>query len=237
VRRGILHFCLIGFIGLIITFIPFFSPVIHGLDQNIIGTGGDAYQFIWLIWHFRLILEGKDSFLFTTYQFFPSGRSLHFFTTTPSMSILGAFISFVVEEYILIYNLLVLLTFFLSFLFMYILSFRITKRKWFAVLISIFFSYLPCHFARASGHLNLASIHVLPLIFYFIHKFFFKNKVRISDIGILFLVLNFFWYTSYQLYIWFTLAMFLFSIFYIILEKMRTQKMLIIRTFLSFLAS
>jgi hypothetical protein len=67
------------------------------------------------------------------------------------------------------YNLIMLSTFPLAGLAMYLLAFYLTKNKWASVIAGLAYAFCPYHFAHAS-HITLANIQWMPLFLLFLFK-------------------------------------------------------------------
>jgi hypothetical protein len=57
----------------LLTILAFHKLFILGIDNVLIGDGGDAYHYVWDFWWVKkAILEGKNIF-YTDYLFYPYG--------------------------------------------------------------------------------------------------------------------------------------------------------------------
>jgi len=105
-------------------------------------------------------------------------------------------------DIIFTYNFNILLSFMLSGLFMYLLSFYITRNKIISFISAIIYNFCPYHFVRSWQHLGLSQIQFLPLYLLSLFLVFDNpNKKRILFAAIcLFFVSSFDFYYSYFMY-------------------------------------
>src|SRR5690349_11924932 len=85
-------------------------------------AGGDAWQNIWNLWWLRKSVETGQWPFHTAYKYYPSGVNLYFDTVVPLAGWLGTPLQWLGLNLLSTYNLMVLLSFVLSALGMYLLA-------------------------------------------------------------------------------------------------------------------
>lgn len=120
------------------------------------------------------ILSANLERILTLPIFYGVQGSLAFSDSYFMQSILAFPIFLISRNIILSYNLLAILTLFVSFLSMYILSFYLTKNFFASTLASTIYVFNPNIMGRFPEHLMLYSLEWIPLIFLFLEKSF-KN--------------------------------------------------------------
>jgi len=164
-------------IALILTF-----PLALNFKNSIPATdGGDASYFIWNLWEFKHTIFDlhENPFGWSKLLFYPIGFS-QAATGYDNLYniILSIPISFFTGNYVVIYNILLLLNITLSGLGMFLLVLRhFSSNRKIAFLISFSFAFCPYAMHRLFGHINLATIQWIPFfLIYFLQLLKTPNK-------------------------------------------------------------
>jgi hypothetical protein len=234
--QKILEHIIIIELYILLTILAFHKLFILGIDKWVIGDHGDAWQFIWNFWWVKkCIIEGKNIF-YTDYLFYPRGTHLYFHT----LNLTGIFsvlpLLFLTENFILIYNIAVLLAFILSGYFMYLFLGYFLKEKGMVngsskkvvcFLGGCMYAFSPYVVSKALGYFNLLSVQWFPLAllltFTTIRKSTFKKVMLLTIILIALFFADFHYFYYYIIFI----------VFYVLfnLKKIRPKN------FIGFLSS
>ena len=111
--NSVLEYIIVLQLYTLLTILAFHKLFILGIDNVLIGDGGDAYHYVWDFWWVKkAILEGKNIF-YTDYLFYPYGVFLIFHALNLSFSLLSIGFSNFLDG-VVIYNLFVLSSFVIS---------------------------------------------------------------------------------------------------------------------------
>jgi len=141
------------------------------------------------MWWIKKSIELNKNPYYTEYLFYPNGASLILTSISYNSLIAQPLLYIFDENYYLTYNLLVLLSFVLSALGMYLLAFYLTKDKPASFFAAYIFAFSPYMIGHASGHLTLISLQWIPLFILFFIKFHKIQKIKYIFLCSLFLVL------------------------------------------------
>ncbi len=180
---------LIATIFYIVCTLIFFYPILRLLINYLIGPPEDNMQGLWNIWWgYRVFENGNLNFSYTNYLFYPEGTSLIYH----DFSFLNYFISLLLKpigNLVLIYNILILISFPLAGLFMFFLVKYLTKNSYASIIGGFIFAFSPYHVAHSLHHLNLAAIYFIPLfILFFLKAIKEKSKINIFGASLFFLL-------------------------------------------------
>jgi hypothetical protein len=156
-------------------------PLVTQLDASLAQNprwSRDAYQQVYEMWWFKkALLELGQSPGFLRWIYFPTGADypllLTYFTTyavgIPFLLLLSP---------VATYNVVFLLTFFLSGLTAYALCAHLTQNRWAGLLGGIVYAFFPGRVAHAlAGHMELIAIYLFPLYLLLLVKTARKPKV------------------------------------------------------------
>jgi hypothetical protein len=150
-------------------------PLPLHLGSDVAGRYVDARVFQWNNWWVKkALLEGRD-LDYTDYMYAPSGVSLvsHNFNWASSFLSVPLDLAF---GPLVAYNLLYLLTFWLSGFAMYGLALHLTGRRDAAFLAGLVFAFFPYHLSgNWDGQMNLANVQWLPLTILFLLRAVERN--------------------------------------------------------------
>ena len=141
-------------------------PLTLRVFDSMVGEVGDNIYFVWLIGWFRKALFELHVDPFNVWFLnYPQGWSLAYTEITPANLALALPFSLIGGE-TFAYNMAMLLTFFLSGLFMFLWVRQLTGRTDAALIAGTLFAFLPYRFAHFRiGHLNLSGTQWFPLYF------------------------------------------------------------------------
>jgi hypothetical protein len=164
-----------------------------------LGNGVDGFLWIFFADNFKERIILLQNPFYTTRMFYPTGRELYFYDySTFILFIISLFSLFF--NYIISFNLTLILIFVLNFLCMYFLTKFLTKKEGLSLLIGFLFSVSPFNYSSALGHLTMLSVFVFPLTTFFLLK---KNKLILT----LSLILTFLIRLEYFFYLFFLLPL------------------------------
>lgn len=132
-------------------------PLVMNLDTHIFGFPGDPYFTIRAL---HVAAERLDHGL--PFRWFWLGT--HLPTYLPGVALTRLFSA------TLAYNILMLLSFPLSGLTMFLLSHYLTRNRLIAFVAATAYAFCPYHIAHATAHLDLSHIEWMPLVFLFLLK-------------------------------------------------------------------
>ncbi len=164
-------------------------PLVLKFSTDILGPPEDNLQAIWNFWWVKhaLLNLGAHPY-YTDYLFYPNGTSLAFHSLSLFNSLLAVPLQFFLNP-IVCYNLLIILTFVLSGLGMYMLSYELTSHAPAAFIASLVFAYSPFHFAQAEHHLQVASIQFIPFFILYLIRLFEEPCIKNTLLAGMFLLL------------------------------------------------
>jgi hypothetical protein len=152
---------------------------------------GDWGQNMWALWWTRhALLTSQQLPFFTQYLFYPEGVTLLFHPVDvadgliilPLYGLVGGDVA---------YGLVVLVSFTLSGLGVYWLTYYLGHSRWGAWLAGLVFALSPYRALRVElGHLNLVSTQWIPFYLLFLMMYVRKGRLRYAALAVLFLVLN-----------------------------------------------
>ncbi len=152
-------------------------PITTDITGRVLGLGGDPYQALWNIWwdgYSTFVLH--SSVYFSSYIFYPIGASLITQDLAPFAGWLS--IPFQWISLTLALNVITLVGFMLSGLFMYFLAHRFTGNKYASFVAGFVYTFSAWHFAQAGGHLDFINIEFIPLFLLLFFDMVEKSKKR-----------------------------------------------------------
>lgn len=138
-------------------------PVLGKLTTEMLGPPEDNMFFYWNFWWvIEKVLSGEGTLTFTEYMFYPDGANLFYhswsFYSIGVAALLGQFFDITTT-----YNIIALHSYPLSGLTAFMLVKYLTRNSYLALLGGFIFAFCPYHFGRTLHHMNLNSIHFIPL--------------------------------------------------------------------------
>ncbi|MGC9396089.1 MAG: hypothetical protein ACP5J4_14700 [Anaerolineae bacterium] len=155
-------------------------PVITQLDTHLAQNpdwGTDAFHHTYVLWWFRqAIFTLRTSPANLLWIQFPHGGYYPMLNTFAAVYLPGVPLLFFLPP-ATVYNVLFLMSLFLSGFFGYLLCAYLTQNRLGGILGGIIYAFFPSHMAHAySGHLELISIYTFPLFLYFMIKTFRRPR-------------------------------------------------------------
>lgn len=211
----------------LLTILAFHKIFTQGFDRYIIGDYGDAWHFIWNAWWLEKILkEGRlDFFYYTNYLFYPNGAPLYSHTLTPFNSLVILLFRYL-SNFIVAYNLRILLSFILSGYTMYLFLSFLVEDRIFRFIGGFFYTFSAYHVSKSIGYLNFLTIEWLPLHFLFVLWFILSKERSLKIVSGIFLTFLIIAFTELTLvYYLFFVDVFLILSFIIFLRKLYLIKL------------
>jgi hypothetical protein len=178
-------------------------PLILKMGTHIPGWGNtnEPYSIMWHYWWFKYAHQNGLDFANCKFMAYPFGYYLGNIAGSSYVWENTVNLLTMATSHILAYNILVLLSFFLTLVFTYMLAHDLTKSIPASIFSAFIFAFCPYHFARAWQHLSLAQTEWIPL--YTMALLRLKDKFGRKDILLasasLFLAVSFNPYYGYFL--------------------------------------
>ncbi len=152
-------------------------PLVFHLGDRVIGpiAKGDDDWYIWYLWAFRQsVLGGHDpSYSHLLFSLYPS---VQIFAASTLNGLMGIVLQTFMSP-LATYNVLMLLSFVLSGFTMYLLATEFIQNRLACFAAGFVFTFTTYHFARATGHLDLAAVQWLPLMVWRVFVFYRRPTV------------------------------------------------------------
>lgn len=182
-------------------------PLIFHMKAHLPSDLGDPLYHAWLFGHtLNKVKEGLTNY-WDGKIFYPHTKTILYSDYIPFLSFLSLLPSFLSRNLIFTYNLLWLLSFFLSGLGAYFLIYHLTQSRLASFTGALIFAFSPISFAHLS-HLELLFSAWLPFCFLFCHRFFKKPSVANLSLALLFFIFQALSCGHYGLYAAFFLGLF-----------------------------
>lgn len=176
----------------------FTYPIAFHMRSSFYGYPGDAFGVIWYLWWLKhSLLDLGSSPLFTTLVGAPGGTYMPNFT--PVVSMLSLPISYFFDE-VFAYNFLILSSFVLAGLGMYLLAYHLLKDRYASLVSGIIFAFSPYHIAHSMDHLGLAQIQWIPFTVLYMLKLDAERSRKNALLFSVFLTLTIFTDAYYALF-------------------------------------
>jgi len=177
-------------------------PLVFHLTTMISGPSpdGDNLWYVWSLWATRhAILSGHDPN--HTHDVFALLPSVQVFVDAHVNTVIGFLLQWVTSP-LGAYNLLVLLSFVLSGLTMYLLAGEFVTDRFACFAAGFLYTFSTYHFARAAGHLGLLTLQWLPFCAWRLFAFYRRPSWRnalLAGIGIALVPLSEVYFLAYFL--------------------------------------
>lgn len=166
------------FIFYIINAIIFTYPIVFKMTSHLNDLGDPVLVSYLLKWHADNLFKA-DSGWFELNGFYPfNNDALLFSETFYLLGFFSYFISFIFDNPIFVYNILLLGAFVLNGYTMFLLAKYYTKNTFAAIIAGLFYSISSNKFGNL-GHLHVISVYFIPLTILFFDKFL--NSIRKKD--------------------------------------------------------
>ncbi len=164
-------FCLLS---LVLTY-----PLVRGLGSAVLGppSPGDQFEYVYKVWWFKhSLLDVHRSPFFNPDMFYPFGYNVALSETTLSNTIPALPLTVLLGE-VAAYNLIVLASFALSGLGMYLLVVYLTGSRVAGLLSGTIFAFCPYRMAHlGAGHLPLMGTQWLPLLLLYLDRMVMRQR-------------------------------------------------------------
>ncbi len=164
-------FCLLG---LVLTY-----PLVRDLGSAVLGppSPGDQFEYVYKVWWFKhALLDLHSSPFFNPDMFYPFGYNVALSETTLSNTIPALPLTVLLGE-VAAYNLIVLASFALSGLGMYLLVLHLTGSRVAGLLSGTIFAFCPYRMAHlGAGHLPLMGTQWLPLLLLYLDRMVVRQQ-------------------------------------------------------------
>jgi hypothetical protein len=164
-------FCLLS---LLLTY-----PLVRDLGSAVLGppSPGDQFEYVYKVWWFKhALLDLHRSPFFNPEMFYPFGYNVALSETTLSNTIPALPLTVLLGE-VAAYNLIVLASFILSGLGMYLLVVHLTGSRVAGVLSGTIFAFCPYRMAHlGAGHLPLMGTQWLPLLLLYLDRMVVRQQ-------------------------------------------------------------
>ncbi len=212
VKKFINHYFYITIVLIILT-ILFTYPIAFNMKTSFYGYPGDIYGTIWFLWWFKYsIFDLKVSPVYSSFFGAPDG--VYMPISIPAVGLQSLPFTIVFGE-VFSFNILILLSFVLSGIGMYALSYYLIKNKYASLVSGIIFAFSPYHIAHSMDHLVLAQIQWIPFCLLYMFKLdkertyknavifgiFFTILIFSNAYYTLFIVISILIYTLYKIYV------------------------------------
>jgi hypothetical protein len=181
-------------------------PLITQLSTHIPGYGGDINQYYWAHWWFNQAAERGISEWHTDMQWYPNGTSLVFSTNRFGSAALGHLITPLFGQ-IAAYNLVILLSYVVSALGVYLLAYYIIKDEVAAYLAAYIFAFNPFKLHALMHHHFLLSTYVFGFALLFLIRIICKKGWHWFSTAGLGLLMAFCFYESIFLTVFMTICL------------------------------
>jgi len=170
--------CIVVFLIILVIFT---FPIVLQMNDSVYGPlhGTDNRAAIWHFEWFNYASKhhlNLDNNVLTNYPYGIDNMSPSIFP----LCLIPAYIFSTMFNEIFAYNILILISFMLSFVFMYILVFYLTKNRTAAFISGIIYSLCPYHINKSWEHFGLTFIEFIPLYIYFLLNL--KNKPNVKNV-------------------------------------------------------
>lgn len=176
--RGIAwHLAVLGLFCLLSVVLTY--PLVRELGSAVLGppSPGDQFEYVYKVWWFKhALLDLNRSPFFNPDMFYPFGYNVALSETTLSNTIPALPLTVLFGE-VAAYNLIVLASFALSGLGMYLLVVHLTGNRVAALLSGTIFAFCPYRMAHlGAGHLPLMGTQWLPLLLLYLDKMIVRQQ-------------------------------------------------------------
>lgn len=137
-------------------------PIFLNLDKTVFGYSGDNFGIIWNFWWQRTSLKQNLTPSHTELINAPVGLTMTSLPGEILWSVPMKYLSLVFSE-VVVFNLAIILSFFLSGITMFLLLQHLYKNYWVSIFGGLIYTVSPYHVWQSYTHLSLALVQWLPL--------------------------------------------------------------------------
>lgn len=181
-------------------------PVARNMSNSYFGFGNDNLGGIWNFWWWSYARDNGLDTEFSPRLGFPFGFDLGALPVQPWERWMGEGLTHLFGP-VAAYNIIILISFPLAGLTMYLLANYLLRNRWAAALAGLIFAFAPFHFGMAMNYPALGSVQFVPLYFLFVARFVFERRARDAAWSVLMfgvMAMGSYYYAYYAL--WITLA-------------------------------
>lgn len=150
--------------------LAFTYPLVLRMSTAVLGWPGDNLEYVWKMWWFEhAIVDARTSPLFAPQVYYPHGLDMALAEMTPANTVLGIPLTAAFGP-VFSYNVMILLSFVLSGLGMYLLTSEYTTYPIAALASGLAFAFCPYRIAHSPGHLPLMGTQWIPLLFWAVER-------------------------------------------------------------------
>ena len=177
-------------------------PLVKDLGSRILGAPapGDNFEYLYKVWWFKhALFELHVSPFFNADMFYPFGYPVTLSETTLANTIPALPLTMLFGE-VVGYNLIILVSFALSGLGMYLLVLQLTGSRLAGLVSGVVFAFCPYRMAHlGAGHLPLLGTQWLPLLFLYLDRMIARQRALDGLMAALFYALGALtaWYYAY----------------------------------------
>lgn len=153
--------------GYLILAIIFTWPVILNIKTMIYGHPGDPFYNLWVFHNLRF----HDLMVNIPFGLADPNHIIQ--PTQPVIDFISKILTYLFND-TAAYNLMIILSFVLSGLVIYLLVKLLTKNSWASFIAGLIFAFSPYHLAHAGQHINLTSTYWIVFFVYFLIKYWQK---------------------------------------------------------------
>lgn len=162
-------------------------PLVTDLSGSVPGPPGDNFEYAYKLWWFKhALFDQARSPFFLPDVFYPFGYEIALSETSLSNTVLALPLTAAFGE-VAAYNLVIVWSFVLSAVGMYLLACHLTGSAAAGVLAGLIFAFLPYRLSHvAAGHLPLLGTGWLPLMLLYEHRLLRRHHARAGALAGLF---------------------------------------------------
>lgn len=203
-------------------------PLIKNITKMQIGDGSDGVEGMWNLWQTGQSLKDFDNPYETDNIFALTGIDLYLHSLSPLNGLISMFFNIFSDgNFILNYNMIILLNLTLSGFCMFILSRLFIENNYISIICGYIYAFNPYIKGHLLGHMNLLTTWIIPMYIIFFIRFYKYKSYKYIFLCALFLILAHLsdYYYLYMLFIF----SFLFVIYNFIKDKFEFEYKYFIR--------
>ncbi len=202
-------------------------PGIINISTHFMCDGGDGFQNMWNMWWLKTsLIDLHTNPYYTKYLHYPNGISLLFQTFNSFNGLISIPLQYLFNMETT-YNLVVIFSFIMSGISMYILARYLTKSRLAAFIAGCIYTFCPFHFAHGLGHLQLIAMEWVPLYVLFMIKTHRESGRKNGFLAGIFLILTTLCSWYYLIYSAFI------TLIYLIYNIVKDRKSILNRSFIA----
>lgn len=187
----------------------FFYPVIARITRLIPAfySTDEPYGVVWGFWWLKYSWLNGLSDKYTQLIAYPEGMKLFSPSFFPLWGLFAKWLGVLAGE-IFAYNILMLSTFLIAGLSMFLLSLYLTRNSAVSIFCGLIYAFCPYHSVRAWQHFGTAQIQWMPLYLLFLFRLKNSRDYLSAALLALFLALNYYYDVHYAYFLFFATVLF-----------------------------